>query len=1037
MSRISSTGITTTSGLISGIPIEETVNQLIAISAAPRNTLASRNSALAAERAAVDTLSSRTLGVRFSLSRLRSATTFSARSVTSSNREAVSATVSAGRTPAAGSYRFTPLRQASTHQLVSSRFDSLSELGGGSLSFGFVGSVDRGVRLDQLNSGAGFVAGEIKITDGDGSTAVIDLRAAQTVDDVLAAINAASEIDVTATVRGDRFVLTDNTGGDGALRVREVNGGATAASLGLAGTGAAGTLSGTDVLSIGRATGLDALRDGLGVRIAPGETGDVRVTLADGTTAEIDLSGAEDVGDILDAFNGAGLGGKLTTSIGPDGDALRLIDSSGGAGSLVVEDLAGGRAAEDLGIATPGATGSLDGRRLVSGLKDSLVSSLNGGAGLALGEIVVTDRAGASATIDLAGAETLAEVVQRINDSSPAVTARINSDRSGLTIEDASGGTNALVIQSAAGGATAEDLGIAINSASASVDGGSLRRQAVSEATPLSEFNGGRGVRVANLRITDSAGATATIDLARSNDPATTLGDVIDRINAASVGVEARLNDAGDGLLLTDTAGGTGVFKVAETGSDSAAADLGIVGDSTAIDESGRQVIDGSIRTTIDLSDLSDSPEATRLDSLGGGPSLGQGVFQVTAASGATFFVDTGVAEADVRSVGDVIDRINDAAAEAGVAVTARVNDAQTGILLEDGTGGGGTLSVEDLGSGTAAADLLLVRTSADTSDDRIDGAGLFVFDGDVALRSLADRINQANAGVTASVFEDGDGFRLSLVSTRAGGAAELVVEGRDASISFSETSRPADAVALFGGAAAGGGFVLTSPSDRFDDAIDGLDLDVRAATGEAVTIDVASNPQTVVDAVREFVAAYNSLRENIATVTDFNAEDQTTGILFGRGEVVRVDTELSRVLTGRYSVGGAITTLQQVGLSVDADGNLALDEAELRAALEESPAEVEGLFRDDENGFLARIDAVIDGLASGEDSLLASRSEALSDTIAANESRIADLDASLTRQRESLLLQFIRLEETIALLQSNVDTISSIQPITISSRSS
>ena len=84
------------------------------------------------------------------------------------------------------------------------------------LTFGKGGFVDQGISLDELNAGDwNRHAARFGITDRSGATAVIDLSYARTVDDVLAAINENTNINVTATAVGDTFKLTDNSGGIG------------------------------------------------------------------------------------------------------------------------------------------------------------------------------------------------------------------------------------------------------------------------------------------------------------------------------------------------------------------------------------------------------------------------------------------------------------------------------------------------------------------------------------------------------------------------------------------------------------------------------------------------------------------------------------------------------------------------------------------------------------------------------------------------------------------------------------------------------
>ena len=82
------------------------------------------------------------------------------------------------------------------------------------------------------------------------------------------------------------------------------------------------------------------------------------------------------------------------------------------------------------------------------------------------------------------------------------------------------------------------------------------------------------------------------------------MGDVIDRINAANIGVEARINDTGDGVLLVDTAGGLGKIKVADS-TGTVATDLNLAGESVEVDIDGTptQIIDGTTVHSLDIAE--------------------------------------------------------------------------------------------------------------------------------------------------------------------------------------------------------------------------------------------------------------------------------------------------------------------------------------------------------------------------------------------------------------------------------------------------
>ncbi len=77
-----------------------------------------------------------------------------------------------------------------------------------------------------------------------------------------------------------------------------------------------------------------------------------------------------------------------------------------------------------------------------------------------------------------------------------------------------------------------------------------------------------------------------------------TIGDVINAINRGTTGVLATINSTGDGIVLTDTASGSGTLSVSE-GDSTTAADLNLLGTESKVD--GTQTINGSTTRTITL----------------------------------------------------------------------------------------------------------------------------------------------------------------------------------------------------------------------------------------------------------------------------------------------------------------------------------------------------------------------------------------------------------------------------------------------------
>ncbi len=449
---------------------------------------------------------------------------------------------------------------------------------------------------------------------------------------------------------------------------------------------------------------------------------------------------------------------------------MQLTDLTSGSGTFAVSSAGTTATAEALGLTATASGDTITGNRLVSGLRDTLVSSLKGGNGIGtLGSINVTNRNNVTSSVDLSAAETLDGVVNAINSQATGVTAAINSARNGVMLTDTTGAAASnLIIADADANETATKLGIAADSAATSVNSGTLDRREVGPATLLSSLNQGAGVDIGDILITDSNGVTSAIDLNTPGNEVKTLGDVIDRVNAlTTVDVEARINDTGDGILLIDHAGGVGTLKVEDVSNHTTAADLRLlgIGVSQEVDGVPAQVIDGASRLKIDLSDLADEGATISLSSLNNGSGVSLGSFRITDRAGNSAVVVLNKTAGTFTTVADVLNAIN----TTDIGVEARINDTGNGVLLFDTSNGSGTLSVEDLAGGTTAANLGIdgngVSTVVDSvATQAINGAGTFTQSAAQAgLDALAARINALDAGISASTIYDGTGYRLVL----------------------------------------------------------------------------------------------------------------------------------------------------------------------------------------------------------------------------------------------------------------------------------
>jgi len=259
-----------------------------------------------------------------------------------------------------------------------------------------------------------------------------------------------------------------------------------------------------------------------------------------GTALTVDLTGADTIGDVLDAINDAAAAAGTGITATTTGGSLRL--TSGGGFAISCQEVGTGQTASDLGLLTAGPAASpVTGGDLEPRLTPRTpLTALNAGAGLALGSVLLGNGS-VSKTVDLSAATTIEDVLNALNTAGVGVEASINADANGLNVQSRISGAELRIGEN--GGTTAEDLGI----------------RSLHDATRLADMNGGTGVSTvsgADLRITDANGIAFEVDLSS----AVTLGDVRTRIDAAAGAagstLTASLAPTGNGLRLSHPAPG-------------------------------------------------------------------------------------------------------------------------------------------------------------------------------------------------------------------------------------------------------------------------------------------------------------------------------------------------------------------------------------------------------------------------------------------------------------------------------------------------
>lgn len=304
-------------------------------------------------------------------------------------------------------------------------------------------------------------------------------------------------------------------------------------------------------------------------------------------------------------------------------------------------------------------------------------------------------------------------------------------------------------------------------------------------------------------------------------------------------------------------------------------------------------------------------------------------------------------------------------------------------------------------------------------------------------LNDLRTAINNAKGGVTASVVNDGTGYRLILSSNTSGASNRITVKvDEDNDGVYSEAGIESDATGLSrlafnatydaSGNVIGGitrmtqsqaavdaslavdGLTITRSSNTITDILTGVTLNLlNNSAGKTLTLSVSKDTKKVKDNVNAFIGAYNAvagLAKSLSASTPGKA-----GLLAGDSTANGIRNRLSSAVTSSYDG----TSPASLGLSHDTQGNLSLNtkifdtaiETDLQRVIDTFDAMAKSLEEAVTNFINVQIPARNDGLTVS--------SKGVQRSIDSLTLRLQTIEAVYKRQ-------FAALEQTISQLQAS-----------------
>lgn len=229
-------------------------------------------------------------------------------------------------------------------------------------------------------------------------------------------------------------------------------------------------------------------------------------------------------------------------------------------------------------------------------------------------------------------------------------------------------------------------------------------------------------------------------------------------------------------------------------------------------------------------------------------------------------------------------------------------------------------------------------------------------------------------------------------------------------------------------------GIEMERNSNTPTDVVDGVTLNFKKAdASKTITLGLTNDTDKKLSAVKDFVSQYNSVMSFLSEkmdVGDPSKSDNTTGALAGDSTLISLQSKLQSTVLGGKSVNGV--SASTLGLSVDRNGTLSLDETKFKAQLAKNPNAVKDFFFVDTSskystektgtGYTADFKAVIDrytSTKSGSEGVISLRKSSYQSEIKDYNKQIERITEQIATKRARYVTMFTNLDTAIGNLQS------------------
>jgi flagellar hook-associated protein 2 len=289
-------------------------------------------------------------------------------------------------------------------------------------------------------------------------------------------------------------------------------------------------------------------------------------------------------------------------------------------------------------------------------------------------------------------------------------------------------------------------------------------------------------------------------------------------------------------------------------------------------------------------------------------------------------------------------------------------------------------------------------------------------------LAGIRDAINASpDAGVNATIVSDGTSSHLVLTALNSGAANTITITGTGdfAALSTGAGGSMTALQTAQDAAITVDGVEIKSPTNTVTNAIAGMTLNLSTLTTatDKYNLSISNDTSGVQSAAQQFVTAYNSLAGTLGGLTSYNADTKAAGALQGDSSVTSIQNQIRNTLIKAVGGTGSIQTLNDIGITLQKDGTLAVDTTKLGTAATTNFSQIQTLFNGP-NGVATNLTSLLTDML-GPNGIVTTKTAGIKASIATNTANQATIQTRLDADQARYTAQFNALDVTLTNLQS------------------